>query len=266
VLNVAAQKALLRASHRSANTMLRALGLPKLPVFLLDSAVLADRLIVPTVPEFEYHRSDLPDHVRFVGAVTPEPTDAFVAPEWWGELSSGRSVVHVTQGTIDNADLTRLIEPTIAALAEEDVTVVVSTGGRPVSQIGTRLPSNTFVAEFIPHDVLLPMVDVMVTNGGYGAVQRALLDGVPLVVAGNTEDKPEVAARVEWFGAGVNLRTGTPSVEAVRTAVTAVLGTNRYRSAARRLQRAYASRDGVAEIGALIDEVIGETTREPQHV
>jgi MGT family glycosyltransferase len=266
LLNVAAQKALLRASHRSANTMLRALGLPKLPVFLLDSAVLADRLIVPTVPEFEYHRSDLPDHVRFVGAVTPEPTDAFVAPEWWGELSSGRPVVHVTQGTIDNADLTRLIEPTIAALAEEDVTVVVSTGGRPVSQIGTRLPSNTFVAEFIPHDVLLPMVDVMVTNGGYGAVQRALLDGVPLVVAGNTEDKPEVAARVEWFGAGVNLRTGTPSVEAVRAAVTAVLGTSRYRCAARRLQRAYAGRDGVAEIGSLIDEVIGETTREPQHV
>jgi MGT family glycosyltransferase len=265
VLNVAAQKVLLRTSHRSANTMLRALGLPKLPVFLLDSAVLADRLIVPTVPEFEYHRSDLPDHVRFVGAVTPEPTDAFVAPEWWGELSSGRPVVHVTQGTIDNADLTRLIEPTIAALADEDVTVVVSTGGRPVSQIGIPLPSNTFVAEFIPHDVLLPAVDVMVTNGGYGAVQRALLDGVPLVVAGNTEDKPEVAARVEWFGAGVNLHTGTPSVDAIRTAVTAVLGSDRYRAAARRLQRAYARRDGIAEIGSLIDEVISETTREPQH-
>jgi MGT family glycosyltransferase len=266
VLNVVAQRALLRPAHSSANTMLRALGLPKLPVFLLDSAVLADRLIVPTVPEFEYRRSDLPDHVRFVGAVTPEPTDAFVAPEWWGELASGRPVVHVTQGTIDNADLTRLIEPTIAALAEEDVTVVVSTGGRPVSQIGLPLPSNTFVAEFIPHDVLLPAVDVMVTNGGYGAVQRALLDGVPLVVAGNTEDKPEVAARVEWFGAGVNLRTGTPSVQAVRAAVTDVLGNDRYRAAARRLQRAYARRDGVAEIGSLIDEVIGETTRETQHV
>ena len=52
----------------------RRLGLPKLPVFVLDSAVLADRLIVPTIPEFEYHRSDLPGHVRFVGAVSPLPT------------------------------------------------------------------------------------------------------------------------------------------------------------------------------------------------
>ncbi|PRC57278.1 glycosyl transferase, partial [Mycobacterium sp. ITM-2017-0098] len=84
------------------------------------------------------------------------------------------------------------------------------TGGRPVSQIRIPLPPNTYVAEYLPHDVLLPMVDVMVTNGGYGSVQRALSDGVPLVVAGQTEDKPEVAARVEYFGAGVNLRTGTP--------------------------------------------------------
>ena len=53
----------------------------------------------------------------------------------------------------------------------------------------------------------------MVTNGGYGAVQRAVSTGVPLVVAGNTEDKPEVAARVAWSGAGINLRTGTPTAD-----------------------------------------------------
>lgn len=266
VLNVVAQRVLLRASHRAAETMLDALGLPSLPVFVLDSAVLADRLIVPTIPEFEYHRGDLPGHVRFVGAVSPEPADAFVAPRWWPELSADRPVVHVTQGTIDNADLTRLIEPTIEALADEDVTVVVTTGGRPVSQLRGPLPSNTFVAEFIPHDMLLPMVDVMVTNGGYGAVQRALMTGVPLVVAGNTEDKPEVAARVEYFGAGVNLRTGVPSAGEVRRAVRDVLNDGRYRTAAATLQAAYARRDGVAEIAALLDETIAEHRLEFRHV
>ena len=84
-LNTVAQRVLLRASHHAANTMLQALSLPKLPVFVLDSAILADRLIVPTIPEFEYHRSDLPDHVRFVGAVSPEPADRFVPPPWWSE-------------------------------------------------------------------------------------------------------------------------------------------------------------------------------------
>jgi UDP:flavonoid glycosyltransferase YjiC (YdhE family) len=180
-------------------------------------------------------------------------------------LSAPRPVVHVTQGTIDNADLSRLIEPTIEALADEDVTVVVTTGGRPVSQIRMPLPANTYVAEYLPHDVLLPMVDVMVTNGGYGAVQRALSDGVPLVVAGQTEDKPEVAARTEYFGAGVNLHTGTPTAAAVRHAVREVLGNPTFRDSARRLQSAYATHDSVTEIASVLDEVIAERKVEVDH-
>lgn len=258
VLNVVAQRVLLRPAHRCAQTMLDALNLPPLPVFVLDSAVLADRLIVPTIPEFEYHRSDLPDHVRFVGAVTPQPTDRFVPPPWWGELDSGRPVVHVTQGTVDNADLSRLIEPTIEALGTDDVTLVVSTGGRDVSRISVPLPINTIVTEFVPHDLLLPRVDVMVTNGGYGAVQRALVAGVPLIVAGDTEDKPEVAARVAWSGAGINLGTGKPTAAQVGDAVRTVLGDARYRTRARELEGAFAQRNGVAEIAALLDEAIGE--------
>lgn len=256
LLTVVTQNVLLRPAHRAADRMLAALGLPALPVFLLDCGALADRVIVPTVPEFEYHRSDLPAHVRFVGAVSPPPSDDFMPPHWWDALHAARPVVHVTQGTIDNADLSRLIEPTIEALADEDVTVIVTTGGRPLSQIAVPLPANTFAAEYLPHDVLLPLVDVMVTNGGYGAVQRALSDGVPLVVAGQTEDKPEVAARVEYFGAGINLRTGTPNAAEVRRAVRTILDDDRYRRRARELEAAFARRDGVAEIAALLDEVI----------
>ncbi|MGE0216974.1 glycosyltransferase [Mycolicibacterium sp.] len=252
------QNVLLRPSHRSANRMLATMGLPKLPVFLLDAAVLADRVIAPTIPEFDYHRSDLPSHVRFVGAVSPLPCEDFLAPPWWNQLLRNRPVVHVTQGTIDNADLTKLVEPTIEALADEDVTVVVSTGGRPTSQIAIPLPANTFVAEYVPHDVLLPIVDVMVTNGGFGAVQRALSDGVPLVVAGQTEDKPEVAARVAHAGVGIDLRTGTPSVAAIRSAVTDVLGDPSFGENARRLQQAYACRDAIADIAALVDEMVDE--------
>jgi UDP:flavonoid glycosyltransferase YjiC (YdhE family) len=143
-------------------------------------------------------------------------------------------------------------------LGGEDVIVVATTGGGDVSTLKVPAPSNAYVAEYIPHELLLPKVDVMVTNGGYGAVQRALATGVPLVVAGNTEDKPEVAARVAWSGAGINLRTGAPTVGAVRAAVREVLGDGRYLAAARTLETAFARRDGVAEIAALVDEVIGE--------
>lgn len=257
-LTAFSQKVLLRESQKAANHLLDHLNTRPLPMFILDSALLADRVIAPTVPEFDYVRSDLPAHVRYVGAVHPCASHAFVPPPWWSVLDGDRPVVHVTQGTVDNVDLTRLLQPTIDALADEDVTVVATTGGRPISDLAHPLPPNTYVAEYLPHDVLLPKVDAMVTNGGFGAVQRALSMGVPLVVAGNTEDKPEVAARVAWTGAGVNLRTGTPTSGAVRAGVRAVLNDGTYQYNARRLETAFARRDGVAEIAALIDEVIAE--------
>ncbi|MGX9792560.1 nucleotide disphospho-sugar-binding domain-containing protein [Mycobacterium sp. MMS18-G62] len=257
-LNLLSQKVLLRQSQNAANYLLDRMNSRPLPMFILDSGLLADRYIAPTVPEFDYPRSDLPAHVRYVGAVHPAPSRGFRPPQWWPELDGGRPVVHVTQGTIDNADLGRLLEPTIEALGGEDVVVVATTGGRDVSHLRMPLPMNTYVAEYIPHEVLLPKVDVMVTNGGYGAVQRALSTGVPLVVAGNTEDKPEVAARVAWTGAGVNLRTATPTPGAVRAAVREVLSNGAYLRRARELEAAFARRDGVAEIAALVDEVVSE--------
>jgi MGT family glycosyltransferase len=257
-LNRLSQKVLLRRAQQAANYQLHRLNSRELPIFLLDSGALADRLIAPTVPQFDYPRTDLPANVRYVGAVHPAPTQKFPPPAWWQELDGDRPVVHVTQGTVDNVDLNRLLRPTIEALADESVMVVATTGGPDLSEINFPVPSNLYVAEHIPHDLLLPKVDVMVTNGGYGSVQRALSTGVPLVVAGDTEDKPEVAARVAWAGAGVDLKTGTPTAKAVRNAVREVLGDGRYLRRARELEAAYAQCDGVAEIVALIDEVVGE--------
>lgn len=257
-LTALSHNVLLGPSHRAANRRLDTMNAPRLPLFILDAGLLADRYIVPTVPAFDYPRSDLPANVRYVGAVQPLPARTFRRPSWWGELDGTRPVVHVTQGTVDNADLGRLLEPTIDALGGEDVIVVATTGGRDVTDLKVALPPNTYVSEFIPHDVLLPKVDVMVSNGGYGAVQRALCAGVPLVVAGDTEDKPEVAARVGWSGAGINMRTGAPTPRALRAAIRAVLHHPHYRNCARTLQTAFAQRDGVAEIALLLDEVIAE--------
>jgi MGT family glycosyltransferase len=236
-LNRLSQRVLLRQAQKAANYQLHRLNSRELPMFLLDSGALA---------------------VRYVGAVHPAPTRKFHPPAWWQKLDGDRPVVHVTQGTLDNIDLNRLLRPSIEALADESVMVVATTGRPGVSELDCPVPSNVFVAEHIPHDLLLPKIDVMVTNGGYGAVQRALSTGVPLVVAGDTEDKPEVAARVAWAGAGIDLKTGTPTAKAVRDAVREVLGDGRYLRRARELEAAYAQCDGVAEIIALIDEVVGE--------
>jgi UDP:flavonoid glycosyltransferase YjiC (YdhE family) len=179
--------------------------------------------------------------VRFVGPLRSTDPETACLPSWWADLQRSRPVIHVTQGTMDNIDLGKLLVPALRGLATENVLVVASTGGRPVSalleRLGGPLPSNARVDTFLPYDQLLPHTDVMITNGGFGGVQRALSYGVPLVVAGTTEDKPEVAGRVAWSGTGINLRTGTPSPTRLRRAVRSALADPRYRIEAARLRR-----------------------------
>ncbi len=100
-------------------------GLAPLGRSFLDTLVSPFLYLQGTVPSFEYPRSDLPPQLRFVGPLLPPPVSRFTPPSWWPELSSGRPVVLVTQGTV--ADDPRLvIAPTLEALAEEDVLVVAT--------------------------------------------------------------------------------------------------------------------------------------------
>lgn len=92
----------------------------------------------------------------------------------------------------------------------------------------------------------------MLTNGGYGGVQMALAQGVPVIVAGTTEDKPEVAARVAWSGAGIDLKSATPSPASVRAAVRRVLGDPSFRNRARELAEEHARYDAVPMAVSLI--------------
>ncbi len=234
MLNVLVHQVAFRQSQLLANDVLRSLGSRKLDGSVLDLSRHFDRFLQLSPAEFEYPRSDLSPNIRFVGTVLPPAPVSGPLPEWWAELDDQRPVVHVTQGTIDNKDLGRLIRPTLDALADRDVLVVVATGGRPIEELG-ELPGNARAAEFLPYDLLLPKTDVFVTNAGFGGTQYALSHGVPLVAAGDTEDKPEVSMRAEWAGVGVNLRSGTPTAAAIRAGVDRVLADRGYRDRAREL-------------------------------
>jgi MGT family glycosyltransferase len=192
--------------------------------------------------------------------IPPDAPAAWQPPAFWPELDAGRPVVHVTQGTIANQK-PDLIAPVLKGLADEDVLVVVATGGRSAEDLGLRdVPRNTRVGSYLSYPELLPKTAVMVTNGGFGGVQMALSYGVPLVVAGASEDKPEVAARVAHAGAGLNLKTRTPTPAQVRAAVRAVLDDSRYRTQARALAAEYARHDAVAKAVELVEEAMSTRT------
>ncbi len=213
-----------------------------------------DLFLQPTVPGFEYPRRDLPSQVRFIGALVPPPTSSSVPP-WWPDVAlareQGRPIVHVTQGTLAT-DPGELIAPALAALASEDVLVVVT--GRYDGDV----PANARVAPYVPYTLLLPNVSAMITNAGYGGVQMALHHGIPIVAAGGSEEKPEIAARIAWSGTGIDLETGTPSPKVLRAAVRRVLDEASFRERAREIAREMATYDAPSLGAAYIEEVVAD--------
>jgi UDP:flavonoid glycosyltransferase YjiC (YdhE family) len=193
--------------------------------------------------------------VSFIGPVIRASPRVAELPAWWDELERGLPVVHVSQGTVANEDFEELVLPTMRALADHHVLVVVSTGGAPVDVLGP-LPPNVRAAEFLPYGDLMPKVRVFVTNGGYGGLHFALGHGVPIVVAGDTEDKMETTRRVEWSGVGVNLRTGKPTEAQIGAAVERVLSERRFRERALALRAEIASAPGVQGLERIVEKLV----------
>ena len=88
-------------------------------------------------------------------------------------------------------------------------------------------------------------------------MQYALSHGVPLVVSGGQEDKPEVAGRVAWAGVGRRLRSERPSAAAVGAAVRKVLADPRYRARAQQVARDMAASPGLAQLERIVDDLAG---------
>jgi UDP-glucoronosyl and UDP-glucosyl transferase len=180
-------------------------------------------------------------------------------PGWWDSLDTAKPVVLVTQGTIANRDLSQLIEPAIAALANEQMTVIVAAGRPDLEAIrlpGGTKPDNTQIENFIPFEQILSKIDVFVTNGGFGSVNLSLSRGVPMVVGGDTEDKVFTASRVSWTGTGISLGTGRPISEQIRTAVRTVLSDKKYKNNATRLQQEFAQYNAFDLITKIVNSVL----------
>jgi UDP:flavonoid glycosyltransferase YjiC (YdhE family) len=95
----------------------------------------------------------------------------------------------------------------------------------------------------------------MVSNGGYSGLHHALAHGVPLVVVGATEEKPELVARVNWTGAGVGMRTQRPRPDRLRTAVRRVLSDPGYAGRARALRDELAACGGPPRAAELLESL-----------
>lgn len=256
LLNAVVRRTLFGATAGFLDIQRNAVGLPARHRTALEIATPPDVYLQLSPAGFEYPRSDLPPWVRFVGHPDALPAVDWTPPPWWGEvIGSERPVVVVTQGTVAT-DPAQLLRPALAGLAGEDVLVVAVTGGDDPSTVGP-VPDNARVDRYIPFGELFRHASAVVTNGGFGTVQLAIANGLPLVVAGKTEDKAEVSARVAWSRIGVNLRTQTPTSDAIRAGVRRALTDPGFAAASRRLGDESGGGEAAARAAAELLALVG---------
>ena len=148
----------MRRAYQTLDSLHREAHGNAMPGTLVDWGRRADAIVQFSVPSFEYPRSDAPATLHFAGPLSATGSQAPL-PEWWSDLDGTRPVIHVTQGTIANTDYDQVIAPTLRALADDDVLVVVTTGNRPLDTL-PPLPANARAAAYLPYDELLPRTSV----------------------------------------------------------------------------------------------------------
>ena len=250
-------KVLFRKSNELMRSIFADYGIDSGGSNVFDVLVRKSSLVLQIgTPGFEYKRSDLGKNIRYIGPLLPfnkqRPT------KWFDErINLYKNIVLVTQGTVEK-DPSKIIEPVLKAFRNSGHLVIATTGGSKTAELKAAYPDNNFIIEdFIPFNEVMPYADVYVTNGGYGGVMLAIDNKLPMVVAGVHEGKNEIAARIGYFGLGINLKTETPDMEMIRKAVGNVLNDPSYKENVAKLGAEFSEYRSYELIASYVDELTG---------
>jgi MGT family glycosyltransferase len=245
----------LSAGFRAeVNALRRRYGLPPLATSVTEVAGRMPLYLVPSTPEFDYERRDLPPSVHYVGPCSWDKPCDEPPPAWLAELPRDRPWVHVTEGT-SHAQAPFVLRAAAQGLANLPMQVVMTTGSdRDPAELGLGpIAPHVRVERWVAHSDLLPHTDVVITTGGAGTVLASLSAGVPLVVVPTEWDKPDNAQRVVEAEVGLRLAPRHCTPERLRAAVARVLGEPSFRQNAQRLAAAFARYGGAAQAAELLE-------------
>jgi MGT family glycosyltransferase len=202
---------------------------------------------------FEFPRRSIPENVHFTGP-WHDPS-ARPAVEFPFEKLDGRPLVYASMGTLQNRQ--KHIFGIIAeACAGQEVQLVLSLGGGGKPEDMGELAGEPIVVEFAPQLELLKRAALCITHAGLNTALECLSNGVPMVAIPITNDQPGVAARIEWTGTGEMISVSKLSTANLRTEVQRVLGDQRYRDNAKKLQQAIRSRDAISMAADLVESAL----------
>jgi UDP:flavonoid glycosyltransferase YjiC (YdhE family) len=171
------------------------------------------------------------------------PVDAAVS-----EHTGERPLIYVTLGTVVTS--ARTLDILLAALADLDADVLLTTGWQNDPADLATIPANASVERFVPQSEVLPRCSLIVTHAGSGSTLGALAHGVPMLAVPHAADQFENADASVAAGAARVVMPDELSERAVREAALALLEDSSYRSAAREVAVEIAAMPSAADVAA----------------
>jgi len=193
------------------------------------------RVLLAISRTFDFQADWLPENVRYVGPLLDQPS---WSEPWHAPWSTERPRVLIA-GSTGAQGQGELIQKIINAMGQLDIEAV-ATAGPNLDLESLQAPSNVHLLRSAPHNAVMQEVSLVISQGGHGTVNRALVHGCPLLVLPMGRDQGDNAARVEDKGAGLRL-PATASESEIASAAARLILEPRCRLAARRLGDAIAA-------------------------
>jgi MGT family glycosyltransferase len=207
-------------------------GLPLDP----ELAMLHHRLYLACLPKaFLGPELRIPSTVSFLRSVPFDRPGGEALPDWVENLPP-RPIIHASLGTIFHRT-PGVFEAILDGLRDEPINLLLVVGrDQDPTQFGPQ-PPHVWIERYLPHALLLPRCDLVITHVGYGSVMACLSVGVPMVViplAGG--DQIGNAARCAALGVARVVAADQRTPEVIRATVRDVLEDPRYRENAGQLK------------------------------
>ncbi len=242
--------------RRAASGLRQQYGLPPLKASVIAYTGQMPLYLVPSVPEFDYERRDLPPSVHYVGPYIWNKPRHEAPASWLAQIPLDQPWVHVTEGTMHLED-PFVLRAAARGLTNLPMQVIMTTGGdrNPAELNLGPVARNIHITRWVSHSELLPNTDLVVTTGGAGTVLATLNAGVPLIIIPTEWDKPEIAQRVVEAGAGLRLPPNRCTPKRLRTAVERVFGEQSFRKNAQRVGNIFSRHRGAARAAELLENL-----------
>jgi UDP:flavonoid glycosyltransferase YjiC (YdhE family) len=190
----------------------------------------ADSVLALVPPGFD-EPGELPANTRYVGPITRPTPGRLGSAELELLTRPGDPWVMPSLSTTMQRPVATL-PATLPPLEGIPLRVLLTLGGI-VPRDAVAAPPNVTVRDYVPHDLVLPHMKLVITHGGMSSITASLAAGVPMVCIPQGREQPVNAARVAATGAGRVIASDASAAE-IASAVDATLRDEPARAAAHR--------------------------------